>query len=248
MAADTSTKDYTVIVTVALPVISWQKSLGGSGYDRATSIQQTSDGGYIVAGNSSSIDEDVTGNHGNSDYWIVKLNSVGSIVWQKSLGGSGNDSATSIQQTSDGFYIVAGSSSSINGDVTGNHGGVDYWIVKLDSLGSILWQKSLGGSGNDYAQSIQQTSDGGYIVAGYSTSINGDVTGNHGNSDYWIVKLNHVGSIVWQKSLGGSGFDYAWSIQQTSDGGHIVAGYSTSINGDVTGNHGDYDSWIVKLQ
>ncbi|GHS95363.1 hypothetical protein AGMMS50276_10670 [Synergistales bacterium] len=232
------------------PDIEWQKSLGGSGSDGTYctySIQQTSDGGYIVAGWSASKDGDVTGNHGDSDYWIVKLDSTGGIVWQKSLGGSMGDSTYSIQQTSDGGYIVAGWSASNDGDVTGNHGDNDYWIVKLDSTGGIVWQKSLGGSSRDYATSIQQTSDGGYIVAGLSSSKDGDVTGNHGYSDYWIVKLDSTGGIVWQKSLGGSGYDEAFSIQQTSDGGYIVAGRSNSNDGDVTDHHGDNDYWIVRL-
>jgi len=119
--------------------------------------------------------------------------------------------------------------------------------VKLNASGSIEWQRSLGGSNNDFARSIQQTTDGGYIVAGYSESNDGDVTGNHGSLDYWVVKLDSTGNIVWQKCLGGSHFDWALSIQQTGDGGYIVAGESWSIDGDVTGNHGVNDYWIVKL-
>jgi hypothetical protein len=229
------------------PSIEWQKSLGGSGFDYASSIHQTSDGGYIIAGRSSSIDGDVTGNHGGSDYWIVKLNSQGTLQWQKSFGGSSSDSASSIQQTSDGGYIIAGISDSNDGDVTGNHGKDDYWIVKLDSLGTLQWQKSFGGSEIDNAYSIQHTSDGGYIIAGESWSKDGDVTGNHGRNDYWIVKLDSLGTLQWQKSFGGSGIDIAYSIQQTSDGGYIIAGGSDSKDGDVTGNHGRNDYWIVKL-
>ena len=230
------------------PVIEWQKSLGGTGYDASQSIQQTTDGGYIVAGFSESIDGDVTGNNGDFDYWIVKLDPSGNITWQKSLGGSGNDEARSIQQTTDGGYIVAGYSDSNDGDVTGNHGASDYWIVKLDPSGNITWQKSLGGSNYDEAHSIQQTTDGGYILAGFSAyPSDGDVTGTHGQIDYWIVKLDSIGNITWQKSLGGSLLDEAHSIQQTTDGGFIVAGWSTSNNGDVIGNHGGYDHWVVKL-
>ncbi|WP_228458135.1 T9SS C-terminal target domain-containing protein [Chryseobacterium schmidteae] len=229
------------------PSIQWQRSLGGSSYDLAKSIQQTSDGGYIIAGESDSTNGDVTRNHGTSDFWIVKLSALGIIEWQKSLGGSYGDIANSIQQTSDGGYIVAGESSSINGDVTGNHGNADYWIVKLDSSGNIQWQKSLGGSNRDAANSVKQTLDGGYIVAGESNSTNGDITGNHGNSDYWIVKLDPSGILQWQKSLGGSLYDVANSIQQTSDGGYIVAGGSNSVDGDVTHNQGNEDFWIVKL-
>lgn len=238
---------FSVMNAQTVPSIQWQKSLGGSSYDLAKSIQQTSDGGYIIAGESDSTNGDVTGNHGTSDFWIVKLNALGIIEWQKSLGGSYSDMANSIQQTSDGGYIVAGESNSINGDVTGNHGNADYWIVKLDPSGNIQWQKSLGGSNRDAANSIKQTSDGGYIVAGESSSNNGDVTGNHGNFDFWIVKLDPSGSIQWQKSLGGSLYDGANSIQQTSDGGYIVAGGASSSNGDVTNNHGNTDFWIVKL-
>ncbi|MBI2967228.1 MAG: T9SS type A sorting domain-containing protein [Bacteroidetes bacterium] len=169
------------------------------------------------------------------------------IQWQKSLGGSNNDMAYSIQQTNDGGYIIGGVSNSSNGDVTGNRGNNDYWVVKLDSSGNISWQKSFGGSNNDMAYSIQQTNDGGYVVAGRSDSDNGDVTGNHGLSDYWVVKLDNSGNISWQKSFGGTNFDEAYSIQNTSEGGYVVAGSSKSPNGDVTGNHGMEDYWIVKL-
>jgi hypothetical protein len=239
--------DYWVVKLDAGGDMQWQKALGGSARDYAYSIQQTGDGGYIVAGSTGSNDGDVSGNHGYSDAWVVKLDAAGSLLWQKSLGGSGSEFAQSIQQTGDGGYIIAGESTFNDGDVSGNHGYSDYWIVKLDAGGGMQWQKSLGGSGNDYAQSIQQTGDGGYIVAGYSDSNDGDISGNHGVVDYWIVKLDEDGDIGWQKSLGGSYGDYANSIQQTGDGGYIVAGYSESNDGDVSRNHGDGDCWIVKL-
>ncbi len=240
--------DFWVVKLSNIGTIEWQKSIGGSGWDRAESIQLTNDGGYIVAGYTSLNDGDVSGSHGLIDFWVVKLSSIGNITWQKALGGSGGESATSIQQTSDGGYIVAGySSGSYDGDVSGNHGGKDYWVVKLTTIGTIEWQKCLGGSGLDYANNIQQTSDGGYIVAGYSNSNGGDVSGNQGSSDYWIVKLTSLGTVEWQKSLGGTSYDEARSIQQTSDGGYIVSGMSNSNDGDVSGNHGDFDYWSVKL-
>jgi uncharacterized protein YaiI (UPF0178 family) len=242
--------DYWIVKLTKNGDIQWQKSFGGSGNDNASSIQQTTDSGYIVAGTSYSNNDNVRGNHGGADYWIVKLTKNGDIQWQKSLGGSSNDNASSIQQTTDSGYIVAGSSTSNNGDVSGHHGGslnADYWIVKLTKNGDIQWQKSLGGSSNDNASSIQQTTDSGYIVAGTSYSNNDDVRGNHGGADYWIVKLTKNGDIQWQKSLGGSGTDYANSIQQTADSGYVVAGSSTSNDGHVSRNHGGYDYWIVKL-
>lgn len=234
-------------VTAQAPALQWQRSIGGTDDDDAFSIQQTSDGGYIIAGSSKSNDGDFTGNHGGYDYSISKLDGAGNIAWNKSLGGSGDDMASSIQQTSDGGYIVAGKSNSTDGDATGNNGQFDYWIVKLDPSGNISWQKSLGGSDDDYANCIQQTTDGGFIVVGDTYSIDGDVTGLHGWGDFWIVKLNISGDITWQRSLGGTNFDGAESIQQTTDGGYIVAGLSGSNDGDVTVNNGQYDFWIVKL-
>ncbi|HYK46052.1 MAG TPA: T9SS type A sorting domain-containing protein, partial [Parafilimonas sp.] len=225
----------------------WQKSLGGSLSDEAFSIDQTTDGGYIVAGISESNDSDVSGNHGLDDYWLVKLKKNGVIQWQKSLGGSTYDDPTSIQQTSDSGYIVAGHTDSNDGDVSGNHGIGDYWIVKLDKYGGILWQKCLGGGGLDGANAIQQTADGGYVVAGYSGSNNNQVSGNNGGFDYWVVKLKKNGFIQWQESLGGSALDVATSVQQTTDSGYIVAGYSTSRDSDVSGNKGSFDFWVVKL-
>jgi hypothetical protein len=237
----------------AQPSIQWQKCLGGSGLDDANSIQLTSDGGYIVAGESSSNDADVTSHHGTSstyDYWVVKLNGNGNIIWQKSLGGTTNDYARCVQQTSDSGYIVVGEGYSNDGDVSTHHGNntkSDYWVVKLDATGTIQWEKSFGGTDNDVATSIQQLTDGSYIIAGYSSSNDGDVSGNHGNKDLWIVKINGSGVLQWQKSLGGTAEDNASCIEQTADGGYIIAGTTYSSDGDVTANHGNSDYWIVKL-
>jgi len=228
--------------------IEWQKSLGGTSTDAAYYIQQTNDGGYIVAGFSlTNNNGDVTGNHGGGDIWVVKLNELGNIQWQKSLGGSSTEVPRSIQQTSDGGYILAGKTFSEDGDVTGNHGNGDYWVVKLNELGTIEWQKALGGSNVDDAKSVQQTNDGGYIVAGFSASIDGEVSGNHGNDDAWIIKLSVTGVIEWQRSFGGSGSDRAYCISQTIDGGYIIAGETDSMEGDLFDNHGSGDFWVLKL-
>lgn len=231
----------------AQPPIEWQNTFGGSSTDILTSIEPTNDGGYIIGGVSASSDGDVAGNQGSQDYWIVKLNAWGAIEWQRDLGGSGLDVAFSTKQSLDGGYIIAGATQSNNGDVVGNHGSDDIWIVKLDATGTIEWQKCLGGSGSEKAQAIDITADGGYIVAGYSTSIGGDVTSNQGATDCWVVKLDAVGTIVWQKSLGGSSGEMATDIRQTSDKGYIFVSNSYSLNGDVIGNHGVSDIWAVKL-
>jgi len=234
-------------VSAQSPTIEWQKALGGSSGDYAYSVQQTTDGGYIVAGNTGSNNGDVSGNNGNADYWVVKLISTGNIEWQKAFGGSSTEFAESIQQTTDGGYIVAGYSFSDDGDVFGNNGSDDYWIIKLNSVGDTLWTKTLGGTSRDWANSIQQTTDGGYIIAGWTQSNDMDVAGNKGGADYWIVKLDSVGTIEWQKALGGTADEQAQAVLQTTDGGYIIAGFTDSNNGDVSGNNGLNDYWIVKL-
>ncbi len=157
----------------AQPAIEWQKSIGGSNYDLAINTIQTNDGGYITVAYSSSNDNDISGNHGGFDIVAIKLTNAGVIEWQKSYGGSGSDTASSIQQTTDGGYIIVGTTTSNNGDVSGNHGGDDYWVVKITNLGIIEWQKCFGGSNGDSATTIQQTSDGGYIVGGSASSVDG---------------------------------------------------------------------------
>jgi len=225
----------------------WQKCLGGTGLDRAIAVIESPEIGYLAAGITESIDGDVIGNHGNYDAWIVGLNTTGGLLWQTCLGGSGDDGANSIINTKDGGYLIGGYTSSADGNVSGNHGFYDAWIVKLDVQGDLIWQKCLGGTGDDGAESVTQDSDGGYLIAGYTSSDDGDVSGNHGNYDAWIVKLDAQGDLIWQKCLGGTGDDDAWSLIQTDSEKYMVAGYTNSNDGDVSGNHGNYDAWVVDL-
>ncbi len=253
--------DLWVVKLSSIGNIEWQKCLGGIYADSGRSIQQTVDGGYILAGFTNSYDGDVSGSHngqgaggGPGDIWVVKLTSGGNIEWQKCLGGTEYESVNFMQQTVDGGYILIGSTLSNDGDVSGNHTDsthFDIWVVKLNSTGNIQWHKCLGGTNNDNGLAIQQTSDGGYILSGATTSNDGDVSGNHDITntylDAWIVKLTSTGNIQWQKCFGGMNDDSGRSIQQTLDGGYIFAGVSSSSDGDVSGNHGGYDVWVVKL-
>jgi len=216
--------NQTIIVDIEFPLGSvWQKVYGGSLWDEAYSIQQTTDGGYIVAGHTESFGA------GGYDVYILKLDKNGNRVWQKTYGGKYNDGAYSIQQTTDGGYIVAGYTTSFGA------GGYDVYILKLDKDGNKVWEKTYGGEDEDVAWSIQQTTDGGYIVAGKTDSF------GSGDFDIYILKLDKDGNRVWGKTYGGEGDDEAYSIQQTTDGGYIVAGETESFGADWS------DVYILKL-
>ncbi len=235
--------------------LQWNKVFGGSGYDYLVEIKQTADSGFVFAAISgSSAEGDITGtNHGQYDYWVVKLDANGNKTWDVLLGGSAYDWVSSIAQTADSGYIVGGYSfSSANGDVTPvSHGNSDYWIVKLDKNGAITWNILLGGNGEEELRSIAQTADGGYIAAGNTSfGVSGNVTGAvNGAFDYWVVKINSTGAVSWNKTIGGDGEEFAFSAQQTADGGYIVGGNSNSITGGniTTSSHGDLDMLVVKL-
>ncbi|HEY1039258.1 MAG TPA: T9SS type A sorting domain-containing protein [Bacteroidia bacterium] len=246
-ASGLPTSDIWIVKLDAARNIQWQKCFGGAGYESLIGFEPTADGGYIVSGSASSSDGDVIGNHGGSDVWVLKLDNACDIQWQKCFGGTGNDNGYFIRQASDGGYIFVSTTFSTDGDVTSNNGGADGWFVKLDNTGSIEWQKSIGGTGNESLLAVRQTADGGYIAAGSTWSNDGDVSGNHGGQDAWLVKMSDTGTIQWQQCFGGTNDDSFGSASQTSDGGYIAGGNSKSNDGDVNGNHGDQDGWVIKL-
>jgi hypothetical protein len=243
----------------------WQKSFGGSGVDLLQSIQLTSDAGFILAGTSTSNkDFDKKENSkGNSDFWIIKLDAKGGEIWQKTIGGNGQEKLHSIMQTSDGGYILGGTSSSDKTpkDKTGkedkygkeedSRGSIDYWVVKLNKVGEIEWQKTIGGTYDDELKSIVSTKDGGLLLGGYSNSpVSGEKTdSNIGVGDYWIVKLDEKGNIQWQKTIGGDHDDNLATLLQTKDGGYIIGGNSNSgaTNSKSKANSIGTDFWVVKL-
>lgn len=225
----------------------WQKRFGGSGDDLLYSMKKTSDGGFILGGQTNSPDGDVTGNQGGYDYWAVKISGTGTLQWQKTFGGTNSDRGQDIVQTPDGGYIMAGHTLSNDGDVTGNHGENDIWIVKMDANGNLQWQKCFGGSQSESAYSIISTTNG-YVVAGNTESNDGDVTGNHGGNDYWMVRFSQTGNLQWQKTMGGNEpAETANEVLKTDDDGYLLVGESNSSDGDVSGAHGQWDFWAVKL-
>lgn len=240
--------------------ILWMKTYGGI-QEYGASVRQTADGGYFMFGTSYSNSGDVTGHHGStskSDYWVVRTDTAGNLLWEKSYGGSENETAAAMYPTTDGGYILTGHSQSNDGDVTGHHGDTcsfygycnDIWLVKIDSLGTMQWEKSLGGTDDDEAADIIQTGDGGFILAGSVKSDDGDVSGIHPGpvvptDDYWLVKLNESGDITWQKALGGTFDDQARTVAIASDG-YVITGSALSMDGDISDPLGDFDIWLAK--
>ncbi len=238
---------YTFFLFAQVPNVLWKKAIGGSDIDAANSIQQTTDKGYIVCGSSSSLDGDILQNKGGQDAMVLKLNDLGTIEWQKNIGGSANDVANCIIQTKDGGYLLVGNTTSNDGDIPKNQGAGDAWVVKFNSNGEIEWNKTFGGSGGDNARTVKQNIDGGYIIGATTNSLDGDISYNHGAQEAWIIKLSALGDLEWEKSFGGNNSDYAFSIDTTTDGGYIFVGYSNSNDGNVLGGHGGQDIWVVKL-
>ncbi len=214
--------DFYLVKTDPLGYTLWTVTEGGSNHDYAHSVQQTTDGGYIVTGATNSFGA------GDYDYYVVKTDSLGGTLWSRTYWGSGDDYARSIQQTSDGGYIVAGYTNSFGAGL------YDFYLVKTDSIGNTLWTRTYGGSGDDYARSVQQTIDGGYIVAGYTRSFGA------GLYDFYLVKTDSLGIPQWTKTYGGDSHDRAYCVQQTTDGGYIVAGHTFSFGA------GNSDVYLVK--
>ena len=204
--------------------ITFERTYGGGDYDEGASVQQTADGGYIVAGETFSYAAL------GCDVWLVKTDAHGNKVWANSFDRDTIDGAYSVQQTSEGGYIVAG----WTGDSYGGGGG-DIWLIKTDAYGEMVWDRTFGTeNGLEYGYSVQQTSDGGYILTGETNSYGA------GSWDAYLIKTDANGHTQWSRTYGGSGSDNGCSVQQTADGGYIIAGFTNSFGA------GYRDVYLVK--
>lgn len=204
----------------------WKKAIGETSSDFANDVQQTSDSGFIVCGYSIS---SFSGGFAGENIYLIKLNSNGNILWSKIIGGAGNERANSVRQTSDGGFLIAGTTDSWGA------GGKDFYLVKTDVNGNVSWTKTFGGALDDVANSVKQTSDGGYIVAGETNSFGA------GDIDYYLIKTDALGTLIWSKSFGGGGSDWLYSVVQAPDDGYVMGGYSISFLGA-----GEADAVVIK--
>lgn len=198
----------------------WTKTFGGFGEDKAQSVQQTTDGGYILVGTTHSFGS------GKGDFWLIKTDKDGKESWNKTFGGPHKEEAKDIQKTNEGGYILAGKTKSYGS------GKYDGWIVKTDQSGNKSWSKTFGGSEEDWIQSLQQTDDGGYILAG--------ITYSHGPGVAWLIKTDESGNKTWSKTFKNSNENWLSSVRQTADGGYIIAGRVGAYESPSK------DVWLIK--
>ena len=225
----------------------WVKLLGGTLNDLPGRLITTADGGYALCGYSNSANGDISSNKGSFDYLLMKLDASGNKVWDKTFGGSDADYSYDLKITADGGYVLTGHTQSTDGDASNNHGSTDILVVKTDAAGNKQWAKTIGGSKNDISDCLTTATDGGYIIGGYSYSTDGDLTSNRGSTDLLFVKINAAGNSQTIKTFGGSGDDEPLSIITSASGTYVLAGMSSSTDGDVSGNHGNIDAWVLKL-
>jgi hypothetical protein len=248
-------EDFWVVRLDAQGNVLWDRSYGGTNSDWLSSLKPTSDGGFILAGFSSSPPGGTkTARHyGITDAWLVRVDAAGNPLWDVSFGGSAHeDLAGGLLVLPDGGFIVGGRSASVDGHLAGlNHGNEDAWVIRLDPQGRLLWRQTYGGSNYDQLRDLQPAPDGGFLVGALSASgPSGNKTAPHfGETDYWAVRIDSNGNVLWDRSFGGSGFDIISRAAAMPSGGWILAGASSGgpSGNKTSSSYGDQDIWLVRI-
>ncbi len=240
--------DYWAIKLDSNGTKQWSKFYGGTFTDTPNDVVQTPDNGYIIVGSSDSNDVDISNNIGTYDFWIIKISENGTLIWEKSFGGTEIDEAWGIVQSDDGNYLIVGDTRSNDNDILDNKGAADIFLIKIDDNGDLIWQKNIGGTSFDSARALSNTSDGGYLIAGNSRSSDGDSSANNGQNDAWVIKLNGTANIEWQKTIGGTNIDLALDATELIDGTIVAVGESTSSDQDIDANNGFTDLLIITIK
>ena len=247
---------YLLLATITsysqVPTISLKQCYGGSDQDWGRKIIEGNVSTLqtcIICGETKSDNDDILSNQGGSDIFWIRVDTSGAIINRNVIGGSDDDIFSDVIQGWNGGYILLGSTKSIDGNVTGNHGMMDIWLASVSNQGVLQWQKCFGGSNDDFSSSIIKTEDSCYVISARTMSTDGDISINHGlpnTNDFWLLKIDRTGNLLWQKTYGGPNGDYAWNAIQASDGGFIVCGGTFSDSVQVSGNHGSEDFWVIK--
>lgn len=228
--------------------IIWQKNYGVCGRANAYDIIQCRDSSYLIVGRINWGGGDAQVFHGIYDIWICKISSSGDLIWNRTYGGSDWEDVNSICETTDGNYVIVGSTLSNDFDVSGLHGNSqDVWAFKIDTIGNILWQKCFGGSTNDFSSKVIATNNNEVYIFATTTSSDGDVTTSYGSYDIWIFRCDSIGNISWQGTYGGPSLNVTSSAISDVAGGFLVLSKVSNDGGMVTNTHGLYDYWLMKI-
>ena len=198
--------------------ILWQKIYGGTSFEQVTSIIQDYDGGFVFCGETYSNDIDVDFNHATAtpDFWVVKLDSLGNLIWENCFGNYNDDRANKVIQLIDSSYMVVGNILDYGGDVSTHYGGSDWWVLHISTEGELIWEKTYGGSELDICQGILDWGNGKYILSGETYSVDFDIPDLNGVSDAWLIMIDSLGNIIWNKTYGGSDGENLGNIKKLS--------------------------------
>ncbi|WP_088340116.1 hypothetical protein [Robiginitalea sediminis] len=235
--------------------ILWERSFGFSGHDHSYDLVETPDGGLVFIGfldltaarADGFTDKGTTSTyHGVGEFWCTKVSASGELLWRFYFGGSNNDRAHAVAASPDGGFVMAGFSESGDFDISDPKGSYDFWVVKVDGMGRLVWERNLGGSGIDTAADLVADPNGGYLVAGHSFSADGEVSNPLGEADIWVVRLSESGTLKWEQSYGGPAFDAAESIRRAPDGTYFISG-TTRSQTSTLGNSGENDLLLLHI-
>lgn len=253
--------DYWIVKITSDGDIQWEKSFGFIGQDQAYQVIQTLDGGYFATGfldvgmsegEGNDFNDDQSSNretqHSLGDYWGIKMDANGNKIWRRYFGGSHVDQSKDVLQTDDGGFLLVGISESSDFDISNAKGANDFWVIKVSADGDKVWEKSYGGAETDRSFSFVKATDGNYILTGESRSIDADVSNPKGGGDIWVVKFDGSnGTLIWEKSFGGTEFDTSRGVANLSNGYYAIAGSSRSSDIDVSNNYGANDAWLILI-
>ena len=246
-------QDFWLFKTDAQGNLQWEKTYGYSGLDYGLSIKPANDNGFILSG---VLDVTSSGGEGNTrqqqtlhaggDYWVLKVDQTGNLIWSKYFGGLFTDTAYDVIPTNDNGFIIIGSSDSEDTDISNNIGSYDFWAVKVDNQGVLQWEQNYGGTQIDEAYKIIKTNNNNYLIVGDTRSEDEDISNTFGAADVWAITISEDGNLINQNSYGGENFDVSRSVISDSENGFLICGSSRSGTGQHTQNNGQNDIWVLK--
>ena len=253
VSENAGSKDFWLLKLTSNGNLLWEKSFGFSGADYGTDLIETKEGGFLITGVLDVSASDGQGSakstatkHSGGDYWAIKTDNTGALEWSRFFGGSFTEVPLGVLETDAHNFVIVGSSDSKDFNISNNKGSYDFWIIKISTEGTLLWEKSFGGSEIDEAKAITTTNDGNFIIVGDTRSTDKNVSKNNGAADIWVLKVSEEGTLLWEKTIGGTNFDAARAVSRTQDNGYLISGSSRSLDNGFE-NKGQNDALILKI-